>query len=507
MEVGVPNADFLKGGGEMGSLTRSFNWASTTLGPPETWPQSLRVTVRLLLASRQPMFIWWGPDLIQFYNDAYSETMGPERHPGALGGFGRDWWLEIWSIIGPQIDYVMLGLGSTWDEDRLIPVTRNGRREDVWWTYGYSAIDFEGGVGGVLVVCNDVTKEHLAVEALRNQTMRLEQLFEQAPGFTAVLRGPNHVFEMTNSAYRKLIGPRDYLGRSVRDVIPEVEGQGFFELLDEAYRSGNAHIGTRVPLRVTVDEGTEETFLDFLYQPIFNVDGSVSGVFVQGIDVTEHVKSEARLRLLNGELKHRVKNSLAMVSAIASQTLRGTGRDDALRAFQARLGAFASAHDILTEHAWATIDIGVAVENAIAPHRDGDKRINASGPPVTLGAKQCLSLALALHELATNAAKYGALSNEKGHVTITWDVAATTDGPVFRFNWVEADGPAVEIPNSRGFGSRLIERLLQADLGASPKLTYWPDGVICTLETPVNRLDNALSSPFGNNDAETGAPP
>ena len=95
-------SDFLAGGGEMGALTRGFDWSKTSLGSPETWPQSLRVTVRLVLTSRHPMFIWWGPELIQFYNDAYRETMGPERHPSALGARGRDCWDEIWDIIGPR---------------------------------------------------------------------------------------------------------------------------------------------------------------------------------------------------------------------------------------------------------------------------------------------------------------------------------------------------------------------------------------------------------------------
>jgi hypothetical protein len=159
-------SDFLAGGGEMGALTRGYDWSKTSLGPPELWPQSLRVTVRLVLTSRHPMFIWWGPELIQFYNDAYRETMGPERHPSALGARGRECWDEIWDIIGPQIEYVMAGMGATWNEDQLVPVTRHGRREDVWWTYSFGPIDFEGRVGGVLVVCRDVTSEHMAREAL-----------------------------------------------------------------------------------------------------------------------------------------------------------------------------------------------------------------------------------------------------------------------------------------------------------------------------------------------------
>src|ERR1700735_5578189 len=115
--------DFLGAGGELGALTRAFDWSKTSLGPPQTWPQSLRVTVRLVLTSRHPMFIWWGPELIQFYNDAYRETMGPERHPSALGARGRECWAEIWPIIGPQIELGMRGEGSASHGGALVPVT------------------------------------------------------------------------------------------------------------------------------------------------------------------------------------------------------------------------------------------------------------------------------------------------------------------------------------------------------------------------------------------------
>jgi PAS domain S-box-containing protein len=160
----------------MGQLTRDFDWSATPIGSPETWPQSLRTAVRILLNTNHPMFIWWGPELIQFYNDAYRQTMGPERHPGALGQPGRDCWAEIWPIIGPQIEQVMSGGGPTWHEDQLIPVTRHGKLEQVWWTYGYSPIDEDDGVGGVLVVCRDVTREHLAAAALREREAELARV-------------------------------------------------------------------------------------------------------------------------------------------------------------------------------------------------------------------------------------------------------------------------------------------------------------------------------------------
>ena len=143
---------------------------------PENWPQSLRTAVRILLNTNHPMFIWWGPELIQFYNDAYRETMGPERHPSALGQRGRECWAEIWDIIGPQIEQVMSGGGATWHENQLVPVTRHGRLEQVYWTYGYSPIDEDDGIGGVLVVCRDVTSDVVAAAALREREAELARV-------------------------------------------------------------------------------------------------------------------------------------------------------------------------------------------------------------------------------------------------------------------------------------------------------------------------------------------
>jgi PAS domain S-box-containing protein len=170
------SADFLAGGGEMGALMRAYDWSASPLGEPDSWPQSLRTAVRILLNTNHPMFIWWGPELIQFYNDAYRQTMGPERHPSALGQGGRACWAEIWHIIGPQIEQVMRGGGATWHPNQLVPVTRHGRLEQVYWTYGYSPIDEDDGIGGVLVVCRDVTEEYLASQALREREAELARV-------------------------------------------------------------------------------------------------------------------------------------------------------------------------------------------------------------------------------------------------------------------------------------------------------------------------------------------
>jgi hypothetical protein len=161
--------DFLAGDGEMAARMRTHDWSTSALGAPSTWPQSLRTAVRLLLNTKHPMYIFWGAQSACLYNDAYRQSIGPERHPGSLGQPGKQVWSEIWNIIGPQIETVMSGKDATWHENHLVPITRNGRREDVYWTYSYSPIDDQttpGGVGGVLVVCTETTE---AVHARNRQ--------------------------------------------------------------------------------------------------------------------------------------------------------------------------------------------------------------------------------------------------------------------------------------------------------------------------------------------------
>jgi PAS domain S-box-containing protein len=164
---------FLEGGGEMGRLLRAHDWAATSLGAPEGWPQSLRTAMRLLLNTGHPMYIFWGPEGLCFYNDAYRPSLGAEMHPSSIGRPARAVWAEIWHAIGGQIAQVMRGDGATWNENHLIPMTRDGVRGDVYWTYSYGPIDddeAENGVGGVLVVCTETTQQiALATQLARSQ--------------------------------------------------------------------------------------------------------------------------------------------------------------------------------------------------------------------------------------------------------------------------------------------------------------------------------------------------
>jgi hypothetical protein len=186
----APGANRIYGAGEMASLTRSFDWGKTSVGPIEGWPDILLGTVNLVLGSAHPMFLWWGEELIQFYNDGYRPSIGADKHPSALGQPGRECWTESWELIGPQIEAVLKRGETTWNEDRLVPINRDGVLTDVYWTYGYSPVrDVDGTVRGVLVVCSETTAQVRAAASMRDERSRLLDVVKQAPMFFALLTG------------------------------------------------------------------------------------------------------------------------------------------------------------------------------------------------------------------------------------------------------------------------------------------------------------------------------
>jgi PAS domain S-box-containing protein len=272
----------------MATLVRRYDWSRTVLGKFESWQQSLRTAVELTLSCQFPMIVLWGSDLIQVYNDAYREVMG-SKHPAGLGQATFDCWPEVWKINEPIYAKVFQGETLTFT-DQLYPITRHGYLEDAYFTLCYSPLhDDEGAIRGVLVTVFETTEQKRATEALKANEARLTDLFQQIPAFVTVLRGPEHVFEMTNPLYRELVGFRDVLGKSVATALPEAVEQGYTALLDKVYKTGEvyrAH-GARFTLTRAMEQGSEDLYLDLVYQPLREADNSISGIIVVGIDVTE----------------------------------------------------------------------------------------------------------------------------------------------------------------------------------------------------------------------------
>lgn len=310
----------------------------------------------------------------------------------------------------------------------------------------------------------------------------LRDLLEQAPGFVTLLNGPDHRFVMANAAYRRLIGERDVIGLPLAEALPEVADQGFIDLLDEVLASGRPYIGERdkIALLDPVTGSLHDRYLEFVYQPIVNARGTVSGVFVQGHDVTEQVEADERQRLLINELNHRVKNTLAVVQGLAQQSF-GADADGRFGRFSARLTALAGAHNLLTAATWEAADLRSLLLASLEATTGVDvARCTLEGPMVTLPPQLAVAFAMIIHELSTNAIKYGALSNGVGTVAIRWNTALAGEQTELTLKWCETGGPTVVPPTREGFGTRLIRRGLGGP--GHVELDYRPHGFHCCIE-------------------------
>jgi len=730
---------FLSGGGEIGALIAARDWSGTSLGALADWDQILKSTVSIILRSQVPMVVLWGPGGILIYNDAFAVIAGG-RHPHVLGINIEDGWPEVADFNRHVMDVCLRGETLTY-RDQELELHRSGKPEKVWMNLDYSPVlGVTGRPAGVLAIVVETTEKVTAERWRASELDRQRQMFEQAPGFMAMLSGPEHVFDLTNIAFMQLVGHRDVLGLPVRAALPEIAGQGFFELLDGVYETGEAFVGHSMPAQLQRLPGaqTEGRFLDLIYQPVRNSAGDVVGIFAQGSDVTdreiaeaalresesrfrtfadvmpnqvwtsapdgklnwfnpqvytyagaepgdfdgenwttivhpedlaptadawkdalstglfyeaefrlrrsdgeyrwhivravpirdrdgalvqwigtntdihdqrivaealaeserrlklsqdaagisaleldmetgtvfgadgfwglwglsprasEHIsvlegivipedaevrstpetrqngtatpnveyrirrpdtgelrwlsrnidfvhdntgkpikmygvlqditarkESQARQEMLAHELEHRIKNILATVAAIASQTFRNTDIESGRKVFNERLRALAKAHDLLNDTRWTEASMRQVIESTVSIFPPDQIRID--GPPISIGPKMALSLALAVNELGTNALKYGALSVATGIVTIEWGFGQGNDedDETLLWRWKESGGPPVSSPTRRGFGTFLVESVLAADFEGSVRMEYHLEGVECVLKAPM----------------------
>jgi PAS domain-containing protein len=307
---------FLEGGDEMGARIRAFDWDSHPLGPPGDWPPALRMAVSLCLSSSFPTAIYWGPEFHVLYNDAWS-VIPAERHPAALGRPARELWSDIWHVVGPQFEQVMATGAGVAQYEQMLPIVRGGPPPETWWNYSLTALrQPDNSIGGLFNQGNEITAVVIGRRARQAEVERLRDLFRQAPAPIALLRGPQHVFEIANDAYLKLIGRADVVGRPLVEVLPEVVGQGFVKLLDDVLRTGEPYIGAgaSVKLQRTPDQPPEDRVLDFIYQPVR--DGlAVDSIFVLATDVTDRARAEAALRISNWQLGEERARLAATVEA------------------------------------------------------------------------------------------------------------------------------------------------------------------------------------------------
>lgn len=340
---------FLAGGGELGELTRQFDWSTTSLNTPDRWPQSLFATLSIILNAKSPMFLWWGPELIQFYNDAYRPSLGNDgKHPTALGQKGADCWPEIWPTIKPSIDQVLGGGEAVWNEDQLIPINRNGKLEDVYWTFGYSAVKDESGQpAGVLVICVETTQAVMNRKKLETSEARFRSIVEQAPLAVALFSGPEFVITLANERVLTFWGRNreQVINKPLFEALPEARDQGYEALLQRVYTTGERFVAHELPATLERNGRLEQTYIDLVYDPYYEADGATSGVIVLCVEITQSVlarkvleESESRYRVLSAQLEQQVQQRTQQLQASVQELERS---NENLQKF-----AYVASHDL-----------------------------------------------------------------------------------------------------------------------------------------------------------------
>jgi signal transduction histidine kinase len=449
-----PRHAFLSGASRMATLMREKDWSGSPLGPPDHWPQALRSVVNLMLGSAFPMFVAWGSELAQLYNDAYMAVMG-DKHPAGIGRPLFENWAEISDDVGPLARKALEGQAQYLENLPLRVRRDGGHLEDTWFTFSYSPVqDESGAVAGLFCACIETTAGVRAQQESRAREDWLQALFDQAPGFAAVLRGPDHVFEQANEAYHHITGNRPLVGKTVAEALPEVVGQGFVGLLDGVYATGQPFVGRSMPVTVNQGSGVApyEAFIDFMYQPLRGATGQIEGIFVQGHDVTEQHRAREALRAADrhkdeflATLAHELRNPLAPIRT-ASHLLRSPratpqARERASEIIGRQVGHMARLLDDLidiaritqqrlvlkTERVTARAVVEAALETArpLVEAKQHQLKLEVASPDAQLDADP-VRLTQVLSNLLNNASKY---TDPGGSITLA--VQATAGQVVF----------------------------------------------------------------------------
>ncbi|MEI6486485.1 MAG: ATP-binding protein [Sphingomonadales bacterium] len=269
------------------------------------------------------MFIAWGPNLSFLYNDACLPVYG-KKHPWALGKPFREVWADVWDDLAPLVEAALAG-ESRWREDMPIMLERGDYPERAWFSFSYSPLrDDDGNIAGMFCAATETTARVLGEQRLIAERERQKMLFEQVPGFVAILREPEHRFEYVNEAFTRVAGNRDFVGKTVREAFPELAGTGMFEALDKTFATGTAYVAHAIPMALRRAPLAEPVRLrlTFTCQPIPDETGQTSGIFVQGQDVTGEHDTLAQLTHLNATLEEKVAErtrELTMTAAALRQ--------------------------------------------------------------------------------------------------------------------------------------------------------------------------------------------
>ncbi len=347
-----------------------------------------------------------------------------------------------------------------------------------------------GEVAGIITTASDISRIRLFQSGQQQSSKELSSTLQR---YETALRGSNVTVYTQDQdlRYTSISSPMfgrtidEIIGLTDEEILPPDSRAAVISLKRAALETGSPQDS-----EVSIKTASGERWHDLHIEPLRDITGAIVGLSCAAVDITERKEGEGHLRLLMRELTHRSKNLLAVIQAMARQTARHVGSIDAfLNQFGARLQALATSHDLLVQESWYGVSLFELVRSQLGHYLDRvGAQVSLEGPTVVLKPEAAQSLGLALHELATNAAKYGALSVPAGHVSIKWRRLPATEGHGVEIWWSEERGPKVKAPKQRGFGSMVIEHNLTRALDAEVNMTFSPEGLRCRIVIPVTQL-------------------
>ncbi|HET6912193.1 MAG TPA: HWE histidine kinase domain-containing protein [Rhodanobacteraceae bacterium] len=478
--------DFLAASGELASLIRQKDWSETSLGPVEHWPQRLKHALALCLDSRFATYVWWGDECTTLYNDAAIPHLR-SRHPAALGKPARQIWAKAWSELEPLMAKALGGEGVFAENFELKPEP-DDESGSAYFTFCYAPLRIgDGEIAGLFAISLETTHVVQSEAALRAGEQRLQAIVDSAKEYAIITFDEKGCITSWNPGAERLLGysEEEAIGRSGEIFFtPEDREAGKPELEMTLTREQGRSVDERWHLR-------KDGSIFWGSGLMLPMEGHPRDRYLKIFrDNTAERHLQERQRLLTHELNHRVKNLLTIVQSVAMQTLRQSGCSEDIRAaLESRLVALARAQDVLNAGDWRGGDLREIIEATLRliVYEGFESRVNLQGPEVHLDSGALLGLSLAFHELATNAVKYGALSNDSGNVEIEWGTSDDAD-PQFRLRWIERGGPPVQAPARRGFGSRVIEEGLAHEFDGRVELKFAREGLECTIQAPLREI-------------------
>lgn len=485
--------DWPPASGEMAEKVRTFDWSLTPLGPISTWPAELKSAASLVLDNGFPAALAWGPDLVTIYNDAFQPILG--NKPEALGRSFSDIWSEAWHQLGNIIDLAFAGK-STFIENFPIVILRSDHPELAYFTFSYCPVRGpDGAVRGIMDTVVETTSQVHARLALRESEERLRLIIENARDYAIFTMDPEGRVNEWREGAEVIFGfsREEIIGRSV-DILftPEDRAHG----VPERERAVARETGSADDVRWHIRKGGSRVFIEGVVTVLRDDDGRLAGYLKIGRDATDRHTTEERQKLLLAELQHRVRNVMAMVRSVARRTANSAKNvKDYAGTLDGRISAMARNQVMLTRNIGAGVDLQLLVETELEAQAASGDKFTVTGPPVLLSSKSAEVLSLAVHELATNAAKYGALANSEGTIDIRWEVEAAGNGSdCLHFCWTELGLHLKDRPHRDGFGTELITRRVPYELRGEGKMELRETGLAAVIRFPLEPQDSVLGS-------------